>query len=227
MCGRFTSEYQLSMLYEHFGVEDGHLDLTPRYNIAPTQQIPVARNDGERNILTMMRWGLVPFWSKEINSRYTMINARDDKILDTRSYSGPFKTKRCLIPATGFYEWKKLDAKTKQPMLIRLKTGDVFAFAGIWERWQDKSKPDDESVLSCSIITTSLNSLMEPIHDRMPVILSPDLYADWLNPANQDTGELKEYLLPYDPGLMEAYPISTLVNSVRNQGPELIEELVS
>ena len=227
MCGRFTLEFQLSLLYEHFDVEDGNLELTPRYNIAPTQHIPVVRNDGERNTLTTLRWGLVPFWTKQINSRYTMINARDDKILETRSYSGPFKTKRCLIPATGFYEWKKLDAKTKQPMLIRLKTGDVFAFAGIWERWHDKSNPDADPVLSCSIITTSPNALMEPIHDRMPVILSPDLYSDWLNPANQDTGELKEYLLPYEASLMEAYPVSSLVNSVRNQGPELVEEVAA
>lgn len=227
MCGRFTLEVQLELLFEHFDIHGGNLELTPRFNIAPTQQIPVVRNDSEQNNIAMMRWGLVPFWSKAINSRYTMINARDDKILETRSYSGAFKSRRCLIPATGFYEWKRLDAKTKQPMLIRLKTGGLFAFAGIWERWQDKSNPDVEPVLSCSIITTSPNAITEPIHDRMPVILAPDLYSDWLNPANQDTGELKEFLLPCDPNLMEAYPISTLVNSVRNQGPELIEKIVA
>ena len=115
----------------------------------------------------------------------------------------------------------------ERELVIRLKTGDVFAFAGIWEHWQDKTNPDAEPVLSCSVITTTPNSLMEPIHDRMPVILSPDLYSDWMNPANQDTGELKEYLLPYDPKLMEAYPVSTLVNSVRNQGPELIDEVAA
>ncbi|MDA0733614.1 MAG: SOS response-associated peptidase [Chloroflexi bacterium] len=226
MCGRFTLNIQGSMIAEWFDIHGDVAELTPRYNIAPTQQIPVIRNDGEQNNLTMMRWGLVPFWAKEINSRYTMINARDDKILETRSYVGPFKTKRCLVPATGFYEWKKGPKKTKQPMLIRLNTGDPFAFAGIWEQWQDHSNPDAELVVSCSIITTSPNALMEPIHDRMPVILPPDLYADWLNPANQDIGYLKEMLLPFDPGLMEAFPVSELVGNVRNDRPELIEALL-
>ena len=213
------------MIADWFDIHGDVVEMMPRYNIAPTQRIPVIRNDGEKNNLTMMRWGLVPFWAKEINSRYAMINARDDKILETRSYSGPFKTKRCLIPATGFYEWKKGPAKAKQPMLIRLKTDDLFAFAGIWEQWQDKANPNNGPVFSCSIITTSPNALMEPIHDRMPVILPEDLYLDWMNPANQDIGYLKEMLLPFAPRLMEAFPVSELVGNVRNDGPELIEAL--
>ena len=223
MCGRFTLAIQGSMISDWFDIHGDVLELTPRYNIAPTQQILVVRSDGEQNNLTMMRWGLVPFWTKEINSKYTMINAREDKILETRSYAGPFKSKRCLIPATGFYEWQKGEGKTKQPTLIRIKTGEPFAFAGIWEQWQDKSNPDARPVLSCSIITTRPNKLMEPIHDRMPVILQQDLYSDWMNPATQDVGYLKELLLPFDPSLMEAFPVSRAVNSVRNDWPELME----
>ena len=225
MCGRFTLAIQLELWKERFGVEPADFDLRPRYNVAPTQQISVIRNDGEQNNLAMMRWGLVPFWAKEIDTKFTMINARDDKILETRSYVGAFKARRCLIPATGFYEWKKGPGKSKQPMFIRLKPDEPFAFAGIWERWQNKSDPDAENLLSCSIITTRPNSLMEPIHDRMPMILPGELYEEWLDPTNEDLGLLKEMLLPYDPAQMEAYPVYTLVNSVRNNGPELIEPM--
>jgi putative SOS response-associated peptidase YedK len=137
------------------------------------------------------------------------------------------QSRRCLIPADSFYEWKKLDTENKQPMRIMLKSGEPFAFAGIWEYWKEKNNPEAEGIISCSIITTVPNSLMESIHDRMPVILSPDLYRDWLDPDNQDTGSLRELLLPYDPGLMKAYPVSTLVNSVRNKGPEVIEPMGS
>jgi putative SOS response-associated peptidase YedK len=225
MCGRFTltlSPEEISRWFD-IDVDVDELDLVARYNIAPTQSIPVIRNDGGRNRLNIMRWGLVPPYEKEFKTKYLTINARDDKILESRIYKGPFMSRRCLIPASGFYEWKRGPGKTKQPMMIRLKSGEPFAFAGIWERWLDRNKPDSEAALSCSIITTRPNSLVGQIHDRMPVILPPELYQAWLNPENQDIGELKEYLLPYDPSLMEACPVSSLVNSVKNDGPELIE----
>jgi putative SOS response-associated peptidase YedK len=225
MCGRLTLTLSPEEISEWFDidVDVDELDLVARYNVAPTQNIPVVRNDAGRHRLDIMRWGLVPPYEKEFKSKYLLTNARDDKIQESRIFQRPFISRRCLIPATGFYEWKKGPGKTKQPMMIRLKSGEPFAFAGIWERWFDKSKQDSEAALSCSIITTRPNSLMEPIHDRMPVILPPELYEAWLNPDNQNVGELKEFLLPYDPGLMEAYPISNLVNSVKNDGPELIE----
>jgi putative SOS response-associated peptidase YedK len=251
MCGRFFLVIQEQQLWmEQFGVESGHLDIVPRYNIAPTQQVPVVRNDGSQNNLSMMRWGLLPAWAPAParqesrgqakarpeahglplgpgrrasgNTRYAMINAREDKILETRSYVGPFKSRRCLIPASGFFEWRKGTGKARQPVLARLKTGEPFALAGIWEVWRDRGNPGAEDVLSCSIITTAANALMEPIHDRMPVILSPDLYQDWMDPGNEDVGGLKEMLLPYDAGLMETFPVSSRVNSVRNDGPDLV-----
>lgn len=225
MCGRFTLNIQMSLWEERFGVDPADLEIKPRYNIAPTQQIPVVRNDGGRNVLTMMRWGLVPPYEKEFKTRYSTINARDDRILESRIYKGPFMSQRCLIPATGFYEWKVLADKSKQPMHIRLKSEEPFAFAGIWERWHEPNNPDLEEKLSYSIITTEPNSLMAEIHNRMPVILPPELYAEWLSPGNQDLGGSKEFLLPYDPRLMEAYPVSGLVGNVRNDGPELIERL--
>lgn len=225
MCGRFTLGIQGNMLADWFDIHDERVEVIPRYNIAPTQEVPVVRSDGNRNTFTLMRWGLVPFFSKDGKSKYPMINARAETVETNNAYKGPFKSKRCLIPVDGFYEWKKLDAKTKQPMRILLKSEEPFAFAGIWEWWRPKETPEAEDILSCSIITTVANSLIEPIHDRMPVILPPDLYSDWMNPTNQDIGELKEYLLPYDSGLMKAYPVSTLVNSVKNQGAELIGEV--
>ena len=225
MCGRYTLVMPPQLWLDQFSITGGHFDLAPRFNIAPTQKVPVVRSSGGENNLDMMRWGLVPFWAKEKNTRYAMINARDDKILETRSYVGPFKSKRCLIPATGYFEWKKGPGKSKQPMLIRLRTGEPFAFAGIWELWHDRANPGAEDVLSCSIITTTPNALMEPIHNRMPVILSPDLYQEWMDQANQDVGGLKEMLLPCDPGPMEAFPVSHRVNSARNERADLIEPM--
>ena len=223
MCGRYFLVIQEQQLWmEQFSVDAGHLDIVPRYNIAPTQQVPVVRNDGSENELAMMRWGLIPPWDREGNPKYAMINAREDRILETRSYAGPFKSRRCLIPASGFFEWRKGAGKTRQPVLARLKTGEAFAFAGIWELWRDRGAGD---VLSCSIITTAANSLLEPIHERMPVILSRDLYQEWMDPGNQDVGGLKEMLLPYDASLMETFPVSAQVNSVRNDGPDLVQPL--
>ena len=150
-----------------------------------------------------------------------MINARGETVADNRAFKNAFQKRRCLILADSFYEWKGT-GKNKQPMRILLRSEEPFAFAGIWETWRDKTQPEAEPISSCSIITTVPNSLVEPIHDRMPVMLPRELEPDWLDPNNQDTGLLREILLPYDPGLMKTYDVSTLVNSARNQGPELI-----
>ena len=169
----------------------------------------------------MMRWGLIPFWARDTKIGYRMINARAETVADNRAFKNAFQQRRCLILADSFYEWRGT-GKNKQPMRILLRSEESFAFAGIWETWRDESRPEAEPVSSCSIITTLPNSLVEPIHDRMPVMLPRDLEPDWLDPDNQDTGLLREVLLPYDPGLMKTYEVSTLVNSARNQGPELI-----
>ena len=222
MCGRFDlNEYQLDLVMgaDLTGVAGGERPPFPRYNIAPTNLVLTIISDGEQRYPRIMRWGLVPRWSKEINSKYTMINARDDKLLQTRSYTGPFKNQRCLIPASGFYEWKKGPEKTRWPLRFTMKTGEPFAFAGIWE----KAWPNNEETLSCSIITTSPNELVKPIHDRMPVILPPDLYQFWMDPHNESSEDLLAMLQPYNAALMKAYPVSQDVNNVRNQGAELIE----
>jgi putative SOS response-associated peptidase YedK len=223
MCGRYTLTVQTSMLVDWFDIEPSWPELVPQYNIAPTNQV-LALTGGEYHLETrLMRWGLVPWFSKDPRTKYNMINARAETVAENNAYKGPFQRRRCLIPADSFYEWRKLEGKRKQPMRIMLKSGEPFAFAGIWEAWRDKTDPEGEPLLSCSIITTVANSLVEPIHDRMPVILPPDLYRDWVEPSNQDTAALREMLLPYDPGLMQAYMVSSLVNSVRNQGPEVVE----
>jgi putative SOS response-associated peptidase YedK len=157
MCGRFILGIQGQLWPELIELYPEGFNVVPRYNVAPTQNIPVVRNDRGQNRLDIMRWGLVPFYEKEFKTKFPMINARDDRILETRPYQGPFKSRRCLIPATGFYEWKKGPGKAKQPMLIRLKTRETFAFAGIWERWTDRENPDAGERLSCSIITTRPN----------------------------------------------------------------------
>ncbi len=224
MCGRFDlNEHQLKI---NFGVDLGGLSLPddgpavlPAYNIAPTSRVLTILSDGYGNQPRLMRWGLVPRWSKEINSRYAMINARDDRILTTKSYAGPFRNQRCLIPASGFYEWKRGPRQARWPVRFTLKSEDTFAFAGIWER----ARPGGEEVLSCSIITTAANRLVSTIHDRMPVILAPEDYRRWMDPRNENVEDLLELLRPYDAGLMKGYPVSNEVNDARNQGPHLVE----
>ena len=221
MCGRFDlNQHQLEI---YFGVDLSGVaeyeERIPAYNIAPTDRVLTVISGGQTNYPRFMRWGLVPRWSKEISSKYTMINARDDQILQRRAYTGPFKNQRCLIPASGFYEWKKGPNRSRWPVRFTSKDGEPFAFAGIWER----ARPGGEEVLSCSIITTSPNELCSQVHDRMPVILPPGLYGAWMDPEEQDAENLLEMLQPYDPAMMRAYPVSQDVNAVRNKGSNLIE----
>ena len=230
MCGRYDLNENGHQIEINFGIDLSALVVAvgepapyPAYNIAPTHKVLTIVSDGEHRQGQLMRWGLIPFFTKEINSKYTMINARAETVDTNKAYKEPFKYRRCLVPASGFFEWKKGPGKARQPLRITQESEEPFAFAGIWERWKPRDNPEADEILSCSIITTVPNSLIEPIHDRMPVILPPELYDDWMDPANQDIGELKEYLLPYDPSLMKAYPVSTAVNSVRNKGPEVIE----
>ena len=220
MCGRFDlDQLQLELGFDIdlSGVAE-YQERIPDYNIAPTDRVLTVISDGQTNYPRFMRWGLVPRWSKEINSKYTMINARDDQLLQRRAYTGAFKNQRCLIPASGFYEWRKGPNRSRWPVRFTSRDGEPFAFAGIWER----ARPGGEEVLSCSIVTTSPNELCSLVHDRMPVILPPDLYAAWMNPAEQDAENLLEMLQPYDPSLMRAYPVSQDVNTVRNKGSHLI-----
>jgi len=219
MCGRFTLTATPQALTEAFA---GYAvpDKTPiRYNIAPSQPVAVITNTNEKR-LDFFVWGLVPAWAKDPKIGNRLINARAETLGEKPSFKNAYKRRRCLVLADGFYEWqKKPGSKTKTPMYIRLASGRPFAFAGLWEQWH---APDGGEMLSCTIITTEPNELLRPIHNRMPVILLPDAYSAWLNPAEQKPGDLSHLLKPYPAVAMAAYPVSTLVNNPRHDGPECI-----
>jgi len=212
----------MEFLQQRFKFATSDLDYKPRYNIAPTQDVLTVINNGERHA-QFMRWGLVPFWAKELKIGSRMINAKAETLAEKASFRNAFKKRRCLVPADGFYEWRK-EGKEKIPTYIFQKSREPFAFAGLWETWKS---PEDEVVRSCTIVTTEPNSFVEPIHNRMPVMLSEEAEALWLDPLTEDPAVLKQLLVPFPPELMDSYPVSTLVNSPRNQGKEIIEPVAT
>jgi putative SOS response-associated peptidase YedK len=225
MCGRFVSATPPTVLAHHLradGIRTEALD--PSWNVAPTDQVyAVAVNrDGER-LLGSYKWGLVPVWAKDPGVGGRMINARADT-LDKR-FAASFERRRCLVPADGFYEWEKKPDGTKQPYFVHRADGAPMAFAGLWEVWwppgADRSTEPPE-LRTCTIVTTDANDLLRPIHDRMPVVLSPADWDEWLDRGNTDTGALHRLLVPADPRAFEMYPVSTRVNSVRNNDGELV-----
>jgi putative SOS response-associated peptidase YedK len=191
----------------------GEEDWSPRYNIAPTQPIPVIRQNPTqpRRELSLMRWGLIPSWAKEISGA-PLINARSATAATMPSFRDPFKSRRCLIPADGFYEWQR-SAAVKQPFCFEVNDGELFAFAGLWDRWKD---PSGTWVKSCSILTTTPNAVTAAVHDRMPVILGRDNYDLWLDPRMTNVNAACDLLKPYDARLMRSYLVSARVNSVVN-----------
>ena len=192
----------------------------PSYNVAPQSLQPVVRLDsetGERE-LTIMRWGLIPFFAKDAKIAYSTINARAETVATSPVFREPMKHRRCLVPATGFYEWQALDKKSKQPWDIELADGNLFAFAGLWDRWKDKAT--GQPMETYTIITTDPNELLEPIHNRMPVILSPHDYSHWLDPGEPSQLPI-DLLRPYPAKEMRAWKVSAAVGNVRNNGPEL------
>lgn len=216
MCGRYRLSKTEKYLLEKFGVSLGE-DFTyaPRYNASPSQQVPVIRQDKEspRRTMTGMRWGLVPSWAKDLSVGYKMINARAETCAEKPTFKRPLEQRRCLIPADGFYEWKKTGSGknlVKQPFLFTLQDESAFAFAGIWETWKS---PEGQRIESCAILTTSPNELTCEVHDRMPVILPPEQYDLWLDPAFTNREELCAMLKPYDAAQMKKVPVSTRVNS--------------
>lgn len=218
MCGRFFIALKYDDLKDAFPEFEPPHEWQPRYNIAPTQPVPVVANDGQPSI-SFFQWGLVPSWAKDPTIGNRMINARGETLAEKPSFRAAYRRRRCLILADGFYEWRaEPGQRTKTPLAIRLRSGAAFAFAGLWEIW----RPDDTSLLSCTIITTAPNSLIAPIHDRMPVILPRNAYATWLDPAERTPQDLQHLLSPYPAEEMVAYPVSTLVNSPANDLPECI-----
>jgi len=219
MCGRFVIKSDLQQIQLAFNVTQVHAQVQPSYNIAPTQPVATIVQREHQIALEAMRWGLIPAWAKDASIGAKMINARAEGIAEKPSFKRPLKSKRCLIVADGFYEWKKERAR-KIPMFIRLKSDAPFAFAGLYDVWQ--SAPD-KTITSCAIITTRPNELMQTIHTPMPVILPKSAYSSWLDPANQNLAELIALLEPYPADAMLAYPVSMLVNSPRNNSPECIQ----
>ncbi|CAN7290991.1 SOS response-associated peptidase [Peribacillus frigoritolerans] len=222
MCGRFTLFTDIEEIKERFDIQ-GSFDEEYQfsYNIAPSQSVLSVINDGVRNRLGYLRWGLIPFWAKDEKAGYKMINARAETIAEKASFRNAYKKKRCLIIADSFYEWKKTPER-KIPMRIKLKNHAPFGMAGLWESWKS---PEGISVYSCSIITTVPNELMTSIHDRMPVILKPEDEKDWLNPSINDPAYLQQYLKSFDSEQMEAFEVSTDVNSTKNNSPNLIQQI--
>lgn len=221
MCGRFIIKSDLEQIQLAFSIDQVEAQVQPSYNIAPTQSIvTVAQRDGQ-NVLENMRWGLIPVWAKDMSIGSKMINARAESVAEKASFKRPLKSRRCLIVADGFYEWQKEGAK-KIPIFIHLKSQKPFAFAGLYDVWKS---PDGDWITSCAIITTRPNELMEPIHNRMPVILPKTAYKPWLDSSNQDLDELVALLQPYPADKMLAYPVSPLVNSPRNNSPECIQAI--
>ncbi len=217
MCGRFAIVSPVHELIEAFGLALAPDDLPPKYNAAPSQRLPVIPNRSPR-ALELFRWGLVPFWAKEAKIGNRMINARSETLADKPSFKNALKRRRCLVPADGFYEWKKT-ADGKQPHFIKLRSGAPMALAGLWERW-DKG---DEPLFSFTIVTTTPNPLMAKLHHRMPVILPERAWARWLDPDPVTPGALAGMFEPYPADEMEAFAVSTRVNSPANDGPQLIQ----
>jgi len=216
MCGRFSQTQSGEAVAQAFQLSVTP-ELSPRYNIAPSQPVSVvtqSRQSGDR-LHHEKQWGLIPGWSKEPSIGHKLINARSETVAEKPAFRNALQKRRCLIVADGFYEWQKAPkGQDKQPYLIQLKTRSLFAFAGLWERW--RSPETDETLFSCTILTTAANAVMTPIHHRMPVILPPDAYERWLDPTHYNRGELEALLGPYDPDMMETTPISTQVNNPRH-----------
>ena len=218
MCGRFSLWLELTDLVKAFPGFVFPDEVTPRYNIAPTQSVAVVTNNPDRKV-EYFRWGLVPSWAKDPAIGNRMINARSETVTEKPSFRAAFRRRRCLILADGFYEWKKVAGeKRKTPMYIRMASGQPFAFAGLWEFWQ----PDTTPLLSCTILTTQPNSLLASIHNRMPVILPEEKYEFWLSAEETEKRALLDCLKPYPDDKMVAYAVSSLVNNPRNDAPECI-----
>ncbi|MBY0096669.1 SOS response-associated peptidase [Mesobacillus maritimus] len=223
MCGRFTLTATFEQLIDRFDIASFVLDedYSPNYNVAPSQSVIAVLNNGSINKMGYLKWGLIPPWAKDPKIGYKMINARAETLAEKPSYRNAYRNKRCLIVADSFYEWKRDEQKQKTPMRIKLKSNDLFAMAGLWEKW---TSADGQSIFSCTVVTTKANELVHEIHDRMPVILKPEDEKVWLNPKST-LNDLNHLLHPLDRELMDAYEVSSLVNSPKNNSVELIQKV--
>jgi putative SOS response-associated peptidase YedK len=218
MCGRYRLSRRKQIIEEYFDTSDWQDDWNPRYNIAPTQPVPVIRQHPKEPArqISLMKWGLIPHWAKDPSVAMSTINAKSETAATKPTFRDPLKFRRCLIPTDGFYEWKKTGT-SKQPFCFEVHEGELFAFAGIWDGWKDSN---GNWVKTCSILTTTPNAVTSAVHDRMPVILDSAHYDLWLDPGMQDVATISELLKPYDARVMRCYPVSTRINHVANDDPE-------
>jgi putative SOS response-associated peptidase YedK len=230
MCGRFTLRAPASLIAEQFGLFEMPA-FVARFNIAPTQPVPVIRQRGiERQPdsaaagreLSWLRWGLIPAWSKDPAISGRLINARAESVAERPAFHAAIRSRRCLVVADGFYEWEHA-GRAKRPFFFSLRDDRAFAFAGIWETWK---RPDQPAIETCAILTTAANELVRPIHDRMPVILSPADYATWLDPAIEGSQQLTLLLAPYPADAMQAHPVGDFVNSPAHDSPQCVQRVL-
>ncbi len=217
MCGRYSLIADPSDLAHRFEFDDSDFSYDPAYNVAPTESVLTVRNVEGREA-TFMRWGLIPFWAKDPKIGARMINARAETVAEKPAFRNALKRRRCLVLADGYYEWQKTPAG-RRPYRIIMKSGQPFAFAGLWESWND---PQGKIVPSCTVITTGVNAFLSPIHNRMPVILSRDIEGVWLDHRIEDAADLMGVLSFYTKEALDVYEVSTLVNNARNDSPEVI-----
>jgi putative SOS response-associated peptidase YedK len=220
MCGRFTQLSDRDELARLFGLDSADVpELAPRYNVAPAQPVVAVRlAEDARPVVSLLRWGLIPAWAREPAIGHSLINARSETVGERPAFRGAFRSRRCLIPAGGFYEWSATGGKHKQPFHFRRRDGQPFAFAGLWERWQGG---DGEPVETCAVLTTAANEVVRPVHERMPVILAPADFGPWLDlraPADQ----LHALFRPYPAEVMEAVALGRYVSNPRNEGPQCL-----
>lgn len=224
MCGRFTNQYTWRELHALYSLSDQMFptsNFPPRYNIAPTQMAPVVRPKDNAREIALLKWGLVPAWSKDATGGAKMINARAESVSEKPAFRSAFQRRRCLVVADGFYEWAKISASKKQPYFFTLKDKAPFAFAGLYERWTPRDGSDP--VETFTIITTVANALVAPFHDRMPVILTPEEWPLWLGEGEATPDKLTALLRPFPSERMECWPVDAAVGNVKNDEPHLIE----
>lgn len=236
MCGRFVSTQSAAELANYFGALPEAEAPPENYNVAPTNDILAVVSDGDQRVIRAFQWGLIPVWAKDAKIGSSMINARAETVADKPAFKGVFRKHRCIIPMDGFYEWQAASAASplnakgkpmKQPMFIHRVDGEPLAVAGLWSAWRPKDGPPETPWLhTCTVITTSANHTMAPVHDRMPVILPATAWQQWLDPGTDDTDALRSLLVPAPDSLLTMHKVSTEVNNVRNKGAELIGPLV-
>lgn len=221
MCGRYALKTSVPEIARILGAET-NAEFAPSYNVAPSRHVPVCRASAEgRRELSLLRWGLVPHWAKELSDRYRMINARAETVADKPAFRGPFRSRRCLVPADGYFEWKA-GPERKQPYFIHRNDDSPVFLAGLWDRWE---KGQDGSLDSFAIVTTSASERLSSVHDRMPVILDPDDHEAWLNPELKNPKDLLSLLKPNPGKELLLTPVSTFVNNPRNDDPRCLHSI--